>query len=62
MDTSLIKHNGQTDGRFFWGPWMKFGAFEKAMDFLGNGSLWVLEAPGYMLGNLCAIFHVGEDR
>lgn len=36
----------------FTGPWQKFGAFEKAYDFLGDGSLWVIQAPGRMPGNL----------
>lgn len=55
------------DGRFFdpedraterWqtflGPWMPFGSFPHAMDFLGDGSLWIIQAPGHMPGNLCA--------
>lgn len=58
--------NVQWDGRFFdpnnaterWkeleGPWMPFGPFEKAMDFFGDGSFWVIQAPGHMQGNLCA--------
>jgi len=36
------------------GPWVKFGPFDKAMDFFGNGSLWIIQAPGHMVGNLCA--------
>ncbi|KAL2839399.1 beta-lactamase-like protein [Aspergillus pseudoustus] len=54
------------DGRYFdpehaterWktleGPWVKFGAFDRAMDFFGDASFWVIEAPGHMPGNLCA--------
>ena len=64
----------QWDGRYFdpvhqtqkWseldGPWIKFGAFDRAMDFFGNGSLWIIQAPGHMPGNLCAAAHVGEDK
>ena len=56
----------QWDGRFFdpvnaserWetlnGPWTSFGPFERAMDFFGDGSFWVIQAPGHMPGNLCA--------
>ncbi|KAL6250266.1 hypothetical protein RBB50_002567 [Rhinocladiella similis] len=36
------------------GPWVPFGPFERAVDFFGNGSLWVIQAPGHMKGNLCA--------
>ncbi|GAB7349176.1 hypothetical protein MBLNU459_g8111t1 [Dothideomycetes sp. NU459] len=54
------------DGRFFdpkrsterWetlpGPWVPFGSFEKALDFFGDGSFWIMQAPGHMPGNLCA--------
>ncbi|KAF3386208.1 3-hydroxyisobutyrate dehydrogenase [Penicillium rolfsii] len=54
------------DGRYFdperatecWktleGPWIPFGSFKRAMDFFGDGSFWVIEAPGHMPGNLCA--------
>lgn len=56
------------DGNFFhpehrtesWealrGPWKRFGPFERAMDFLGDGTMWVIQAPGHMGGNLaCAV-------
>lgn len=56
----------QWDGRFFdperaterWselqGPWVPFGPFESALDYFGDGSFWVIRAPGHMAGNLCA--------
>lgn len=56
----------QWDGQFFdperaqerWkefcGPWRPFGPFEYALDFFGDGSFWVIQAPGHMPGNLCA--------
>lgn len=62
------------DGRFFDpiraterikehdGPWQPFGSFEKANDFFGDGSLWVIQAPGHMAGNLacCVRLKAGE--
>ncbi|OAL42547.1 Metallo-hydrolase/oxidoreductase [Pyrenochaeta sp. DS3sAY3a] len=36
------------------GPWVQWGHFEKAMDLFGDGSFWVIQAPGHMPGNLCA--------
>jgi len=44
------------------GPWQKFGAFEKALDYFGDGSLWVIQAPGHMPGNLicCCRIETGE--
>src|SRR5450755_3687972 len=59
--------NVQWDGRFFdpnnateiWeeldGLWAKFGSFEKALDLFGDGSLWIIQAPGHLPGNLCAV-------
>lgn len=56
----------QWDGRFFdpqyaterWeeldGIWQPFGPFEKALDYFGDGSFWILDAPGHMAGNLAA--------
>jgi glyoxylase-like metal-dependent hydrolase (beta-lactamase superfamily II) len=38
----------------FTGSWVPFGPFDKALDFFGDGSLWVIQAPGHMPGNLCA--------
>ncbi|KAF1949058.1 Metallo-hydrolase/oxidoreductase [Byssothecium circinans] len=61
MDPSI-----QWDGRFFdperaterWaeleGAWESFGPFDKALDFFGDGSFWIMQAPGHMAGNLCA--------
>ncbi|KAJ5096717.1 hypothetical protein N7456_007438 [Penicillium angulare] len=54
------------DGRIFdpkqgtesWGtltgPWVKFGAFDEAMDFFGDQSFWIMKSPGHMPGNLSA--------
>ncbi len=36
------------------GDWQEFGPFEKALDFIGDGSLWIIQAPGHMAGNLAA--------
>jgi glyoxylase-like metal-dependent hydrolase (beta-lactamase superfamily II) len=54
----------QWDGRFFdpehatekWdelhGDWKKFGPFDEALDYFGDGSFWILQAPGHMQGNI----------
>ncbi|KAI1608322.1 hypothetical protein EDD36DRAFT_109964 [Exophiala viscosa] len=66
----LKSPGSQWDGRIFddpdgfekcrelEGPWVSFGPFEKAMDFFGNGSFWVIQAPGHMTGNLIAAARV----
>ncbi|KAH6971072.1 beta-lactamase-like protein [Ilyonectria sp. MPI-CAGE-AT-0026] len=36
------------------GKWQRFGPFERAMDLLHDGSLWIIQAPGHMPGNLAA--------
>lgn len=56
----------QWDGRFFdpnhaterWdelgGSWRKFGPFDAALDYFGDGSFWIIQSPGHMPGNLSA--------
>jgi len=70
----MVDPSLQWDGRFFdpkraterWselqGPWVPFGPFEKALDYFGDASFWIMQAPGHMAGNLCAAARiVGGD-
>lgn len=63
------------DGRYFdgkgyaterWeelsGPWKRFGPFDKVMDFFGDGSFLIVDAPGHMPGNLCALVRLDASR
>lgn len=36
------------------GTWIPLGPFDRALDFFGDGSFWIIDAPGHMPGNLCA--------
>jgi hypothetical protein len=56
------KHSQTEKFSEYNGPWQKFGSFEKAFDFFGDGSLWVIQAPGHMPGNLicCCRIQTGE--
>ena len=63
----LKDSNCQWDGRYFdsedatekWeelsGPWQQFGPFDHAMDYFGDGSFWIIQAPGHMPGNCLAV-------
>ncbi|KAH7133867.1 beta-lactamase-like protein [Dactylonectria macrodidyma] len=44
------------------GSWTPWGPFDQALDYLGDGSFWILTAPGHMEGNLaaCARLESGE--
>lgn len=35
--------------------WQKLGPFEQAHDFLGDGSFWLINAPGHVEGNIAAL-------
>jgi glyoxylase-like metal-dependent hydrolase (beta-lactamase superfamily II) len=35
--------------------WQKLGPFPNAHDFFGDGSFWVIDAPGHCPGNLAAL-------
>lgn len=39
-------------GQALAGEWRSSATFERALDFLGEGSLWVTQAPGHMAGSL----------
>jgi hypothetical protein len=32
--------------------WKPFGTFERGWDLLGDGSLWIIDAPGHVPGNI----------
>ena len=38
-----------------------FGPFEHAVDFHGDGSLYLVDAPGHVLGHMLAAVRVGPD-
>lgn len=62
----LVDPTSLWDGRFFDPtnstepsealscPWIPFDPFERAMDYFGDQSFRVIQAPGHMPGNLCA--------
>lgn len=62
------------DGRYFgkpehvterWaelqGDWVPFASFKRALDFFGDGTFWIIDAPGHMPGNLCAAAKLQES-
>jgi hypothetical protein len=63
----LVDATSQWDGRFFdfehatekseefAGSWHPFGPFEKAMDYFGDGSFWIVQAAGHMPGNCLSV-------
>jgi glyoxylase-like metal-dependent hydrolase (beta-lactamase superfamily II) len=38
--------------------WQRLGSFSNALDFFGDGSFWVIDAPGHCPGNLAALARV----
>ncbi|SCV25115.1 uncharacterized protein FFB14_00008 [Fusarium fujikuroi] len=48
------KQHVTEDWSEFEGTWVPWGTFERALDYFGDGSLWVIDAPGHMPGNLAA--------
>lgn len=67
MQDGEIQPMVQWDSRFFGdddvctekfeelkGLWRSWGPFDSAFDYFGDGSFWVLQAPGHMAGNLAA--------
>lgn len=66
----------QWDGRFFdtegsctetWQEfdnqnWAPFLTFDKAFDFFGDGSFWIIDSPGHMPGNLGAAARLDDSN
>lgn len=38
--------------------WQPLGPFKNAHDFFGDGSFWLVDAPGHCLGNMAALARV----
>lgn len=38
-----------------------FATFERAIDFYGDGSLYLVEAPGHMLGHMIALARIAPE-
>lgn len=54
--TSLLPRAAKT-----W-TWRPLAAFPAALDFFGDGSLWVIDAPGHLYGHVNALARVGPAR
>lgn len=54
--TSLLPAAAKT-----W-AWRPLAAFPAALDFFGDGSLWVVDAPGHLYGHINALARVGPRR
>lgn len=63
-DGRYFDENGYATERWkeFSGPWKRFDPFDKVMDFFGDGSFLIVDAPGHMPGNLCALVRLDGSR
>ncbi|OBS14971.1 hypothetical protein FPOA_14005 [Fusarium poae] len=51
-DLPIEEFSGPTEAP---AKWRQLGPFKKAYDFFGDGSFWIIDAPGHCLGNLAAL-------
>jgi glyoxylase-like metal-dependent hydrolase (beta-lactamase superfamily II) len=42
--------------------WKPLAAFPAALDFFGDGSLWVIDSPGHLYGHVNALARIGPGR
>lgn len=42
--------------------WRGFAGFENALDLFGDGSVWVVDAPGHITGHVNLLCRVGKER
>jgi hypothetical protein len=38
--------------------WKTFGTFERGFDYFGDGSFWLIDAPGHCPGNIVGAAHL----
>ncbi|RFU36207.1 hypothetical protein B7463_g85, partial [Scytalidium lignicola] len=58
----VLVHPGYRELSFENDSWRPFGPFERAHDFFGDGSLFLVDAPGHASGHLGAAARTGPDE
>jgi glyoxylase-like metal-dependent hydrolase (beta-lactamase superfamily II) len=61
---SLFSRSTVPDDRSMWlecSSWTPIGPFERAFDFLGDGSLYIVDAPGHLEGHINALVRTSPD-
>lgn len=57
-----IQHPGYQELTFDGDTWKPLGPFERAYDFFGDGSLFLIDTPGHMPGHLGALALTGQNE
>ncbi|CAM1506336.1 Fc.00g059770.m01.CDS01 [Cosmosporella sp. VM-42] len=60
--SAIIDHDKYRELSFESDIWVPIGPFERAYDYFGDGSFYLLDAPGHMPGHLGALAQTGEDE
>ena len=42
--------------------WTKLGDFPAALDYFGDGSVWIIDAPGHLIGHVNLLARIGPSR
>lgn len=59
---SILEHPGVRELSYEQDPWVSMGPFPQALDFFGDGSFLLLDAPGHMPGHLMGYARTGADE
>lgn len=59
---SVLEHPRVRELSYETDAWVSFGPFPKALDFFGDGSFLLLDAPGHMPGHLMGLARTGDDE
>jgi glyoxylase-like metal-dependent hydrolase (beta-lactamase superfamily II) len=62
FDGSILKHQHFRELDFDKDEWRPLGPFARAVDYFGDGSFFIIDAPGHMDGHLGALAKTGEDE
>ena len=62
FDSNLINHPHYHELSWETDEWKALGPFERAHDYFGDGSLYLLDTPGHLVGHLGALVKTGNDE
>ncbi|KZT57141.1 hypothetical protein CALCODRAFT_517617 [Calocera cornea HHB12733] len=57
----VISEVGEEGARGRGKQWQKVGSFDKGWDFFGDGSMWIMQAPGHCPGHQVALCRVSTS-
>lgn len=62
FDSNLLNHPNYHELSWDTDKWQPLGPFERAHDYFGDGSLYLIDTPGHLLGHLGALIKTDDNE